>query len=68
MHPGPRHELMHMLHTRRKAEIEVLSTLPSTALSNSLNEEDHELEHSTAMISNPLVRYVIWKINKALEF
>ncbi|KAH8119237.1 DNA topoisomerase IV alpha subunit [Phellopilus nigrolimitatus] len=63
-------ELMQMLHTRRKAEIEILSSLPSTQAFGDTDKMDDDYNHSDGThkvkISNPLVRYVIWKINKAL--
>ncbi|KAI5123661.1 hypothetical protein M0805_001691 [Coniferiporia weirii] len=74
--PAPwKRELMQMLHIRYKAEIEVLSSLPST---QTFCDSDYKLDKtdefcnysggtSKIRTANPLVGYLVWKINKALH-
>lgn len=65
---------MNMLHTRRKAETEVLSSLPSRMLTTDDSvsmemEDDKSIQGSKQQILgvNPLARYLIIKINDALR-
>ncbi len=53
---------MHMLHTRRKAEIEVIASTPPC-----LNQNDSSLgQGSNSRPVNPLARYLVQKISKWL--
>lgn len=72
-----RKELQHMLHTRRKAEIEIISTVQ---YSRTQNQEygmqiigDENIEHNTTehlktriKESPPLLDYLLGKINRSI--
>ncbi|PAV18857.1 topoisomerase acting in meiosis [Pyrrhoderma noxium] len=60
-----RRELMHLLHNRRKAETEVLSSLTDASITNCQNNS-HE-SSSSSQQQNPLVLYVIRKITSRLN-
>ncbi|KAL5507149.1 SPO11 [Sanghuangporus vaninii] len=64
--PSWKRELMQMLHTRRKAEIEVLHSLPLNAHSFKEDREDAGIDCVPPNCSGPLIRFVISKINNAL--
>ena len=67
---------MCMLHTRRKAEIEVISSLVSSRAAHSLDDVDmddidrdeqtYPSSGSLSSLSNPLVQYLTRKINNAV--
>lgn len=58
---------MQMLHTRRKAEIEILSSsFVQRPAPQSTNRTDLG-ELCSGKSGSLLLRYLIWKINKALE-
>ncbi|KAK7005771.1 Spo11/DNA topoisomerase VI subunit A [Favolaschia claudopus] len=66
-----RRELSHMLHARRKAEIEVLASaaLPSTdeQMSQQSDSGTHSTERSTPSTDSALVRYLVTKIRSYVE-
>lgn len=49
---------MHMIHTRRKAEIEILSSVSRTA-----DEDDHSLANAS---DNLLLQYLVTKIAESV--
>lgn len=61
-----RRELMQMLHTRRKAEIEVLHSLPTTTPAFEELCRGADI-NPTSVSSSPLIAFVIGKINSALS-
>ena len=56
---------MHLLHNRRKAETEVLSSLTDASITDCQNNS-HE-SSSSSQQQNPLVLYVIRKITSRLN-
>lgn len=65
---------MHMLHNRRKAEIEILSSLPSQSLTlyglATLEMESETLDEESTSPERPinaLLRYLVIKINQPLR-
>ncbi|OCB86858.1 topoisomerase acting in meiosis [Sanghuangporus baumii] len=64
--PSWKRELMQMLYTRRKAEIEVLHSLPLNAHTFKEDREDVGIDCVPPNSSSPLIRFVIRKINNTL--
>lgn len=58
---------MHMLHTRRKAEIEVLSSLLSPRNTEELEQYEFRSKRQKTLSSTPLVHYITNSINLVLE-
>ncbi|KAA1472807.1 topoisomerase acting in meiosis [Dentipellis sp. KUC8613] len=60
-------ELARMLHTRRKAETEILSTIKSSAFDEPSEFPAFASSEPTSVIGHPLVRYLTAKITQRLE-
>ncbi|TFY70652.1 hypothetical protein EVG20_g2339 [Dentipellis fragilis] len=60
-------ELARMLHTRRKAETEILSTIKSSAFDEPSEFPAFASSEPTSVIGHPLVRYLTAKITQHLE-
>lgn len=58
---------MHMLHTRRKAEIEVLSSLLSPRNTEGIEQYEFRKKRQRTLSSSPLVQYVTNSINRVLD-
>ncbi|KAL5485078.1 SPO11 [Sanghuangporus weigelae] len=64
--PSWKRELMQMLHTRRKAEIEVLHSLPLNAHTFKEDREDVDIDCAPPNSSGSLIRFVICKISNTV--
>lgn len=62
---GPRKELQYMIHSRRKAEIEILSTLKTCNDHTSVDDCDDYAPDATGQ--PPLLRYLAAKIGNSVK-